>query len=1332
MFRVIPLINSFFLKKETQKNSSMAEENTQPGFEEKKKVKKKPNKKINDYNHEDNTDLNKSDSDNDEINSASNSDNETDDDFYLLETREAQEALIRLDRTLGILDIFTADALGRPFEFSPRQNLRDLLDTLMPDLHMLDAGSYSGNNVWPMIKAGQWTDDAAQAACWIMTLIYVDHFINKKRKKGIDLEDGSPKHKQQLKNLYTNMFNRLVYQWYKHSLNSGLTPAQQAEEMRKQGLPSIGCGDIVRKNMDYWEEIEKKHNTTTETFLLGFDSSGTSKGSFYQYLIKHEVNMNRLDGNAATMRNITAAFAKSAKQAMLLAGYQTTTTTKGLEAFACAQLQAYLSFKAKDRDINVDPEACKQAIFSQESLDEFLELYQEVNQCLPPDNIIALCKSAPGKKTNRSDTRWLNWRVEMTDYKLDHYDTGDYYGGYATKGLAFIFNIIINTQSNQEALNILAQLAGDADSNCAAAKPILGALYGHSATKKEHKKAVGQYRLNQKPLRKFDRLTQAVIKRSLPVDPQNAEASDLLEAALPIAEPTLYRKITDLAFHSYSRAASIINSNTDSPSIKLENAKAVFRLLHGMDGPDSNQLRQEWLTILTGDEKAILITQEELNDTKLSGEFINKLYNEGAHFYLYENILAETTTAAEIDDTNDGPAIEVNNIKPLAVDYIYTPAERTITLWKNHFNGTLDEEFKPSKDEFLALVSYLKTLEYDTSPEAEAFKCQAFSFLLEKAPPQQPFDLAKVLGYEQVITGQQEYSIIHNKMRLNKSRVCRYRGVLNVFEQRINASGTYQIQCEMVIDEHNNPIPKGPNFTPEQLAYIEVACVVHPIEAPPLMLASERREITLDMERGPGTMEIDGEEWTPGVYYINQENGATEYAYACQVARNDIRVYHHEFTHVDPLPHDSEHLDGVLRDKVFADLMHRGLYRGRYAIANPWPTEKLLDQQPGGPILGVDTDKTEVKQYASEEEPLILDLETDNTQQDLNVDNTQQDLTNAATLFPFFGKGGHGTISVARFQDALSELDPGVKLAVAQENADSIVLHVHPSDDKEAAEKFVSKGMIASFDEKCKPYFELTINKNSSKAINLDNLFGIEFTNGKRRRHFNFGLEKQLTEAEKQGIQLYTTSNEVVQAENDQAVVNAMKTINQFLSDKAKEAGYFSYSGNAYHRRRRSWEVILDVMQRETDLVKLKEFIAGEASNFWGQSTVMWPRKDRYAKALIALNTALNGVNNLDALQTHIKAFRQAYTYMDECQKAAQDYQDNFNHLLHERGLLGGLRSFSLFEDTFTKNEALSQKVIEAKNKYNEARQALGQDADDFLTAEEERDTEHNNYIFRR
>lgn len=361
----------------------------------------------------------------------------------------------RFNKKKGVLmAMAVGDALGRPFEF------RDF--RYPPPFRLTKLDMEDGWRNDPKYKAGLWTDDAAQGAALIDTLIQM-------------AKDEERTKKREFPSAY---FMENIYQWFTKGLYSGLDSSHP--------YSSIGLGGVVSQAINNWREQKEKD--------LKGDYPDPAK-SLVEYRKTHVdengilLSEGRADGNGSTMRvGACAVFARGQEEAMALAKAQSEVTTPGAESSACAQLLSFLTYQAIES--TEEPAACKTKLLSRANLQKFLNYLDKTDPAY--DMMVALCH---GELTGKG---WLNWRTDKDHYQWDKKAPRDYYGAYATQGLAFVLHVIQNTDSLEEALTIIARSYGDSDSNCAVAGQLLGAIYGFDAIPKRWVEAVNQYPLSPK------------------------------------------------------------------------------------------------------------------------------------------------------------------------------------------------------------------------------------------------------------------------------------------------------------------------------------------------------------------------------------------------------------------------------------------------------------------------------------------------------------------------------------------------------------------------------------------------------------------------------------------------------------------------------------------------------------------------------------------------------------------------------------------------------------------------------------------------------------------
>lgn len=694
---------------------------------------------------------------------------------YLKNGEEAPPEIItslkKLSKLMAtILGSTLGDALGRAFEFS-MFSYPPILDDNTP-LNMFDEG---GKFLRHHMKKGQGTDDCSQATCLIMAFMYALDFKKKWEEK--EKNKGKVLDEEAFKNVLTNVFAHLLYHWWKDGLDTGFT-IEQLKITNRDGSHSIGCGSGMSRFISFWDEIEKTHQSRfSEDFLLTHNTIDKFDKYYNQLLQDNpkDPELSKTDGNAATMRNGAPAFFAAnmrIEDAMRYADHQSRTTTKGDEASACAQLQTFLTYKANQ--LNLSPKECIQQLFSKESFNEFITLFKKVNNDKEiPFYIKNLCNSTPTKRY-----KWLNWKLNPDEYgKTCKFDLMCYYGAYSTQGMALVFNAITYTNSYDDAMKMIVEAGGDADSNCAVAASMLGAIYGYEHIPERWLKLINRYPLNAGekdgiPLSATTDLTKAVLAVATPtgISTTKVTIEHLASHALSLVMEKEYNLVMEYEKNKINEKHHYVKQVIEYN--ELSNYQNALAKLKDMDDEISNQYKSTLANKLLFDKKnnfLQIITEKSLHENKFKSKFINDLYKKN-NIVIYEKLI------------QDDPSIAYLNINQL----YESEYDKYIFLWKINFNGYNPQKFHRFKESGFvykkdlakhALIKYLSSIENDTSEEADRFKCQAFSYLYKKKwngiDP-----LCKIVGCEQIITEPERKLIANYKINLLTPNAFVYQRIL--------------------------------------------------------------------------------------------------------------------------------------------------------------------------------------------------------------------------------------------------------------------------------------------------------------------------------------------------------------------------------------------------------------------------------------------------------------------------------------------------------------------------------------------------------------------------
>eukprot|EP01107_Rhizomastix_libera_P015542 TRINITY_DN5908_c0_g1_i2.p1 TRINITY_DN5908_c0_g1~~TRINITY_DN5908_c0_g1_i2.p1 ORF type:complete len:348 (-),score=50.83 TRINITY_DN5908_c0_g1_i2:26-1069(-) len=291
-------------------------------------------------------------------------------------------------------------------------------------------------------QPGQWTDDASMMLC------FADSLIAKGQFDPIDL--------------------RLrFHNWWTHGYNNAFCNCSPKRH-------SVGLGGNISMSMGEFE-----------THPCPFTKAGDESTS----------------GNGSLMRNCPAAIfygnSGTIEQAMELASLQSLTTHQGKEAAECCRLHALLMTTA------IREGASLEASFKKEDIGEippgttvktFLDrVCSSFKSTLPSVQNLAL--SIPDKIGSEVDrNRNWRWKSEQFYYSPEReFHNAGYIGSYAMDALAMSLHCIYYTPTLEEAMLKTANLRGDADTVCAIAGQIAGAIYGYQRIPKEWVKAVEQW-----------------------------------------------------------------------------------------------------------------------------------------------------------------------------------------------------------------------------------------------------------------------------------------------------------------------------------------------------------------------------------------------------------------------------------------------------------------------------------------------------------------------------------------------------------------------------------------------------------------------------------------------------------------------------------------------------------------------------------------------------------------------------------------------------------------------------------------------------------------------
>jgi len=221
-------------------------------------------------------------------------------------------------------------------------------------------------------------------------------------------------------------------------------------------------------------------------------------------------------GNGSIMRNfaVPVYYHDNIELAEEVAYKQSKTTHQGDEAAECARLLTHICVSAFTADLSTDK---KRKEFLLHIGDSFTTERYSV-QCLAEGKKEA--KHADNKQLDLEDRQW-DWKSSDHRYSANRSrQQPGYIGSYAMDGLCMALHCVYSTDSFEEALLKCANMRGDADTVCAIAGQIAGAIYGASAIPKQWIEIVEQWDpAGNIPLRAYKLYTKN------PIDDQPVEMS---------------------------------------------------------------------------------------------------------------------------------------------------------------------------------------------------------------------------------------------------------------------------------------------------------------------------------------------------------------------------------------------------------------------------------------------------------------------------------------------------------------------------------------------------------------------------------------------------------------------------------------------------------------------------------------------------------------------------------------------------------------------------------------------------------------------------------------
>ena len=244
--------------------------------------------------------------------------------------------------------------------------------------------------------------------------------------------------------------------------------------IEKQGL--FDGHDLMIRFISWWffgyNNAFRFDNHRPNKYSIGL--GGNISGSIKQYIGEYGKNEftqfgdSSVSGNGSIIRNapVPICYHDDMDIALQIAEKQSKVTHQGDEAAGCCQLLTHITIKI------LEGENLKDVLFNLRK--EFKCKYKSVNY---------LAHSMV--EDNDPNKNW-NWCVKKYEYSKERVmKNPGYIGSYAMDAMAMALNILINTNSFQEALLRGVNLRGDADSLGAVIGQIAGAFYGMDGIPKD-------------------------------------------------------------------------------------------------------------------------------------------------------------------------------------------------------------------------------------------------------------------------------------------------------------------------------------------------------------------------------------------------------------------------------------------------------------------------------------------------------------------------------------------------------------------------------------------------------------------------------------------------------------------------------------------------------------------------------------------------------------------------------------------------------------------------------------------------------------------------------
>lgn len=339
-------------------------------------------------------------------------------------------------RAIGALvGLCVGDALGAPLEFTDvRYGTTDLREFGQQDIWDGQAGDYNRFR----LKPGQWTDDTSMALCLADSLL---------KQKGFNPRD---------------LRQRFMCWWI-----FGYNNAFGADEMRKS-LGSVGLGGNISKSLAEFQSSDSEYTTAGNLHTSG-------------------------NGSIMRLAPVPIFYCHNPAQALQVAWSQSKTTHQGTEAAECARLLTHIIVRAINhpsksavevaRDVlgdvcgaEGDVERFSSELYSIRCLAESKTEQHRVN-CDQSDSGGGEGDS-DDELTGNVERNW-DWKSPEFRYSPSRAEAQPgYVGSYCMDAMAMALHCVANTSSARECLLYCANIRGDADTVCAVAGQIAGAIYG--------------------------------------------------------------------------------------------------------------------------------------------------------------------------------------------------------------------------------------------------------------------------------------------------------------------------------------------------------------------------------------------------------------------------------------------------------------------------------------------------------------------------------------------------------------------------------------------------------------------------------------------------------------------------------------------------------------------------------------------------------------------------------------------------------------------------------------------------------------------------------------